>query len=99
MTFDIGDDIRLGVTFTNASDAVADPSTVSLKVKTPGGVTTTYAYGGGVVLKDSTGVYHASIPIPLSAASVGGWEYRFEGTGAVTAAGEDCFDVRESSFY
>lgn len=98
-TFDIGDEVKMEVVFTNDSNVAADPTTVTLKVKNPAGTVTTYTYAGGTVTKDGTGAYHKDFTIPSSGDSVGGWEYRYEGTGAVTAAVENVFDVRESSFY
>ena len=92
-TYDKGDLVRIHATFT-ASSVVADPTTVTLKVKDPDGVITTYTYGGGTVTKSSTGVYYKDV----SVSNDGMWYYRIEGTGAVQSAGEGSFRVRKSEF-
>jgi hypothetical protein len=94
-TYDIGDLVRVSVTFTNMSEAVVDPTGITLKYKTPGGVITTLTYPTDAALvRDSTGVYHADI----DATEAGTWEYRFQGTGAVKAAVEGLFNIRSTSF-
>lgn len=94
-SYDKGDLVRVTGTFTNASDAATDPTTVTCKVKTPAGVTTTYLYGTDAALvKDSTGVYH----LDITASTSGQWWYRWEGTGAVEQADEDTFIIEPSAF-
>lgn len=86
--YDVGDVTRLyGVfkkaTFTVTSGvpaatyALADPTTVSLAVTTPAGVTTTYTYAAGTVTKDSTGVYYREVTLTAR----GAWEARWDTTG------------------
>lgn len=95
-TYDIGDQARMSGAFTTVSSgAAADPTAITVIYRKPNGVETTLVYGtDAAVIKDSTGNYHADVTIDMS----GRWYYRFEGTGAVIAAGETYFDVRISAF-
>lgn len=87
--YDIGDLVRMAVTFKNDGGAIADPTTVTLSVMKPGDtVATTVA-----PVKDGIGVYHGDITIDRA----GSWYYRWVGTGAVVAAEETRFYVRASA--
>jgi len=92
-TYDKGDTIRLKAEF-KVSSVLSDPTTVTLKVKSAVGVTSTYTYGAGEITKDAVGVYHKDVSVDDD----GVWYYRFIGTGAVAAAGEYQFEVRRSEF-
>ena len=85
-----GQSVRIYLRFKNAQGVPADPTTVTLKVETPAGVTTTYTYAGGHLTKPETGVYYYDIDTTTAA---GVWHYRGIGTGAVVAAGQDKFTV------
>lgn len=61
--YEIGQTKRIQDTFTNAAGAVADPTTVQLRIGVyleDGTVDTlaTYTYGAGELVKASTGVYY-----------------------------------------
>lgn len=86
----VGDMIRCAVSFTTAGGTPADPTTVTAKYETPRGELTSYTYGGGQIVKDSTGNYHMDI----TCTEGGKWHYRFAGTGAVVAAAEGEFEVQ-----
>jgi len=92
-TYDKGDSVRLGATFT-VSDVNTDPTTVTLKVKNPAGVTSTYTYGAAEITKSATGIYYKDITVTDD----GMYYYRFEGTGTCVAASEHGFEVRKSEF-
>jgi len=86
-----GDLVRVtnGAGFTNAAGALADPTTVRLKWRRFDAVTT-WTYGvDSQVVKDSTGVYHADIPV----VDVGTHYLRGEGTGSIVAVEEGSFFV------
>ena len=87
--YDIGDQIALTGTFTNASGALADPTTAAVKIKIPSGTEASYS-----PTKTSTGIYAHAVTTTES----GRYYYRFVGTGAVIAAAESFFDVRPSAF-
>ncbi len=92
--YDVGDEARVSVDFTDIAGSAADPTTVTLKVKKPSGAMVIYTYADDEVTKSSTGNYYKDIPLDES----GIWLYRWEGTGAVTAAGEGKFEVAPSEF-
>jgi len=93
--YDVGDLVRVSLSFTNSSQAAADPTTVRGKLRDPSGNVTTYVYGTDAQLvKDATGAYHFDVAVD----EAGDWRYRGEGEGAVVAAGESRFHARESAF-
>lgn len=97
MIYDIGDKTRLSVTFLNIAGAVADPTTVTLKLRTPApaSVESSHVYGVDIaVVRESTGIYHYDLSLPTS----GVWWYRWDATGAVEAADEQFLTVRASRF-
>ena len=91
--YDVGDKIRLSVTFTSGVTPT-DPTAVVCKVKEPDGTITTATYALAQIIKDSAGVYHYDTTIDQA----GRHWYRFEGTGTVVAAAEADFMARESEF-
>lgn len=94
MAYDKGDHARLSADYTNISGVPTDPTTVYVTVRKPGGTTTTYTYGGGQVLKDSTGRYRCDVSLDES----GVWQYKWFGTGALVVAEEGQFTVRTTVF-
>lgn len=88
-TFDVGDQVRLIGSFKDITNTLTDPTVVTVRVKTPSGIVTTPA-----ATQASAGIYHVDVTLDES----GTWWYRFEGTGAVVAAEENAFNVRDSHF-
>jgi hypothetical protein len=82
-----------GSGFKNAAGVLTDPTTVTLLWRRHNDAATTWIVTAGQVVKDSTGVYHADIPVTQP----GLYEYRWVGTGTVAAAAEGTFTV-ESVF-
>jgi hypothetical protein len=82
-----------GSGFKNAAGVLTDPTTVTLLWRRHGETTTTWTVTAGQIVKDSTGVYHADLPVT----EPGLHYFRWEGTGTVVAAAEGTFSV-ESSF-
>lgn len=97
MIYDVGDQPTMTGAFTASSTgAPTNPSSVQVKVRTPGGVVSTYAAATvPAVTNPAVGTYQLVLP---AAAEPGEWSYRFEGTGAVVAAGESSFTVVCSAF-
>ena len=95
-TFDIGDRIRLGVTFKDIADELSDPTEVTIKHRnsTAGSATAIYDGGAGAVVKDGTGAYHLDIDLD----NPGRWYWRAQGDDTPEAAGERSFSVRASQF-
>lgn len=77
-----------------ATSALADPTTVTLKVRDPNGTITTYTRAGGTITKLDTGWYKKQIT-----ATVGGlWSYSWHGTGTVPVSAEGSFEVDYSNY-
>ena len=91
--YDVGDSIRLKAYF-KREDVLTDPTSVVLKVKDPTGATTIYDYGASEVTRETTGTYYKDIIVEDS----GRWNYRFEGSGSVTATEEYYFVVERTWF-
>jgi uncharacterized protein YfaS (alpha-2-macroglobulin family) len=91
-TYVSGNEIRLSVAFQTLDGNAIDPTAVELKVIDPDGDVTTYL--PDAVVKDAVGHYHVDLTMDVA----GRWYYRFEGSGAVTAAGEGSFTVNHSPF-
>lgn len=79
----IGQTVRITATF-KVSGVETDPTTVTLIVKSPSGVTTTYTYSLAELERVSAGVYYKDISI----SAAGRWHYGWVGTGTVAAAVE-----------
>jgi hypothetical protein len=98
MMYDVGDVVRITVSFTDIDGEVADPTDVSVSYRVPRGTITTLAYGTDAeVVKDSSGVYYVDVAVP-AAASGSKLQYRWVGTGAIVAAVEGEITVRMSAF-
>jgi hypothetical protein len=93
--FDVGDEVRLSVTFTNvATSAAVDPGAVALSVRAPNGTLTTRTYAAAEVIKTATGAYYYDLPVTAA----GSWAWRWVGSGANAAAAEGSVAVRRSNF-
>ena len=88
-----GQGVRLSVAFTTTAGSAADPTTVSLGVKAPGGAVSTYTYALAQVSKGGTGSYFKD----LAGTVAGIYYWRWVGAGALDAVGEGEFLVMESS--
>lgn len=84
-----GDMMRISAAFTDIAGVAADPTTVTLKIRADG-VDTDLVVGAGGIIKDSVGNYHYDYSIPTADSYVK-VEYRWQGTGAVTAVEEGMF--------
>jgi hypothetical protein len=85
--YDIGTAVTLTATFRNDDGALADPTAVTITVKKPSG--TTDVYTGGALTHPSTGVYE----VVVTPTESGNWRWKAVGTGAVTVAEQDVFQV------
>jgi hypothetical protein len=90
---DIGQAVSERVTFRDLSGALADPTAVTLRIRTPAGVVTSYT--GAQILRESVGVYSKALAYDMA----GYWGIRWEATGAVMAAEEKTVIVGPSEFY
>lgn len=89
-TFRIGQLIELAGEIRNLAGALADPTTVTFRIREPDGTLTAKIHGTDPELeKTATGRYRIEWPATMNGVH---W-YRFEGTGAVQAAEEASFTV------
>ena len=84
-TYDIGDQVRLSVAFTNSAGVATDPTTVTITIRKPDQTTST-----PTALTSATGTWYTDVTLDQT----GNWYYRFAGTGALVAAEEGEFYVR-----
>jgi uncharacterized protein YfaS (alpha-2-macroglobulin family) len=93
-TYQPGNIVTLAVLFTtnDVPPIPADPTTVTLRVTDPSGTET--AYTGGQLNHTSTGDYSMDLEVLAN----GYWNYRWEGLGAIIAANESRFLVKQSAF-
>jgi hypothetical protein len=101
MAYDIGDMVRIYGTFRASTftvtdgvpastEALADPTTVTLTVQPPGGgQLSSYTWAAGEVTRASEGVFYRDIPLTLA----GRYLVRWIATGAVAAAAETAIRV------
>ena len=74
--YQVGDLVRVTGTWTDATGAVTDPTTVLAQHKDPSGNVTALTVGGGIT-KSGTGIYYYDIDVDED----GTWLYRFYGQG------------------
>lgn len=91
--FRIGEAVRLSDNFTDTALADVDPSTVTLKLRSPAGVQTSYTYAAAQVSRESMGHYYMDY-VPVEA---GQWRVRWEATGSQDAE-QTIFDVMPTEF-
>lgn len=90
MTYDIGDQARIAVTFTNIAGTATDPTAISLTVVTPGRASQTYTYAAAEITRDAVGTYHKDVTLTEH----GTWSFRWQATGDLVAAEEGSLFVR-----
>ena len=86
-TYDIGGSSRLTGTFVDLNGNLADPSSVTVRIRQPDGSTVTFSG-----TRISVGLWKYD----LALAQVGIYYYRFEGAGAIVAAGDGYLTVVNS---
>ena len=91
-TYDVGNQVQLAAVFTNTAGAATDPTAITLRVRLPDNSVQTYTYAAAQVVKSSTGNYYYN----YTTTQYGVHYYRFEGTGALTAASDNSFTVTAS---
>jgi len=90
-TYDVGDRRKLCCEIRNEDGDLADPTTVTFKIKAPDGEVTVYVLDTDAELvRDSTGTYHVYWDITLN----GTYWWRFEASGNIGAAEEAAFKAR-----
>lgn len=87
----VGDVVRLRAVF-SVLNVNTDPSTITLQVQSPSGVTTSYTYADAQVTKEGTGIYYYD----LSVNEAGWWTYQWTGTGTVEVVQGNKILVKEN---
>jgi hypothetical protein len=88
VSFLVGEQVVLTNTF-QVGGTNTDPTTVSLAITTPAGVTTTYTYAAAEITKTAVGIYTKTI----TADAAGTWQYVWVGTGAAADIAPGYFTV------
>jgi hypothetical protein len=91
MAYDIGDQPRLTMTFTDIDGVLADPTDFTLTLQKPSGIEITKIAAD--CTHQSTGVYYWDQLLTES----GRWQINVVSTGATVAAEQTQLDVRESN--
>lgn len=90
MAYNRDQEVELKGTFRNEiTDALTDPTEVTLYVRQPDGTVSTYLYSLAQVTRDSLGVFLKNVTLDAS----GTWYYRFKGTGLVVTSGWEALTV------
>jgi len=98
-TYDQNAIVRITGRFKNLSNALSDPSIVTVYIENPSKEFTTYSYEqagpqDAEVVRESAGVYHVDVD---PAGVTGMWSYRFEGSGGgVNIGGDGKFKIVRS---
>lgn len=92
--YNIGQQIIITVGFETETHTPADPTTATLEVEDPSGVTVATVDLDDLV-RTGVGAYEYTYTIPGPA---GRWHYRATATAGLTAVGEGSFHVRRSYF-
>lgn len=87
-TINTGDVVRISASFSTPEGVLTNPTSVSLFIRANDSEAT-YVAGASPIVNSSAGVYYMDYLIP--AGSVVKVEYRWVGTGSVTAAEEGMF--------
>lgn len=83
---------RLSNTFL-VDEVATDPTTVTLTLTDPTGLSTPYTWAGGTVTRDSVGTFHKDVTCSVA----GTWQYTWVGTGAATDTASGTFVVQEAA--
>ena len=90
-----GQQVRVWAQFVAHDETPTDPTVVTLKYSDPTGAVTTLTYEEDLTLsRVGVGEYQAE----FIATRPGTWRYRWESSGAITAAAEGSFQVLRSAF-
>jgi hypothetical protein len=97
LEFDLGDGPRAIAKFRDFAGVLADPTTVTVKIKKGNGtILPAKVFGTDLaIVKESMGVYHIDLDTDVH----GTWTIRWEGTGTVKAAIEQRFRGERIGFF
>ncbi len=90
---DVGDVAYIQNVFTNSGGTAVDPTSITLYLEPPVGGVGTYTYAAAQVQRLAEGTYYYN-----GTATMGGyWQVRWTGDGAVIAASQSRYFVRETN--
>lgn len=92
MSYYAGDELKVTVTFKDASGTAADPTDATVSYQDVAGTTTKTTKTLTDLTKDSTGVYH--LTIDTTDFADGAWVVQAVGTGAVAAVDDAEFVIK-----
>jgi hypothetical protein len=103
ITFALGQYIPLSMSFTGTLDGeLVDPTTVTLTVRSPTGVSMVYAWPGGTIARtiDGTGITCpvGSLTQEILATEPGLWSYKIRSTGTARGGASGQFTVLPDPF-
>ncbi len=88
-SYTIGNLVTVSVIFRDNNDDPVDPSTITLEIRNPNNVVSTYVYGASAIVRDDVGKYHYDIDVQIA----GLWTYFWQGGGAGQGSGGRSFNV------
>lgn len=94
MSYRVNSATTLRAWFFDETGALADPTTVTLKVRDPDGVTDTYTYSGASITRDALGKFSKQVTLDQA----GVWAYHWKGTGTVVITDENTVEVEASEY-
>jgi hypothetical protein len=89
----LGSRVRSSCSFADSVGA-ADPTTVVVQFKAPGGTVESWTYGASNMVRDAAASYHYD----LTPDAVGAWHVKWIAAGTVVAIDEATFQVTATSF-
>lgn len=89
----VGTRPRVRLRFWDENDSLADPTSITVKVKNPGGTTTTWTTPDATIIQESTGVWTFTFPAALTQAG-DYWFYAVGSGGGADVADELKFTLR-----
>jgi hypothetical protein len=93
-SFSINSLVRLSAEFRNLAGDLADPTTITIKVKSEfDSSSATHSYPSGDIVKDAVGQYHVDHLVDKP----GVWNYFVQGTGAVVVTEGESFYVEAAN--
>jgi hypothetical protein len=94
VSYQRGDLVELRIETKNKADALTDPTTLTLRLKSPAGAESAKTWSGGQVSKEATGIFFTNVLL-----SEGGtWTYRWEATGTVELAEDGELEAESDDF-
>lgn len=88
--YNIGNDVVLSIVVFDENGDDADPDTLTLGIKEPDGILTSFEYGASDIVRDSLGHFHYDLAITKA----GLWRYGWHATGTPNLYQESAVDVR-----